>query len=135
MLGNTFVTLHSLHSPLWIFKSLSMQTYPTVTFLLSTSQWAERAPPCWLGLIDIVTPHMIPFWNPWDHRRYLGIVCTIFGHPQNDQEGQKYLIKSFGGFWVYWCRLWRYSPIYDTFLEPLGQWKYLWIVYRIFCHH
>ena len=57
------------------------------------TQWAERAPPCWLGLIDIVTPHMIPFWNPWDHRSYLGIVCTIFGHPQNDQEGQKYLLK------------------------------------------
>ena len=36
---------------------------------------------------------MIPFWNPWDHRSYLGIVCTIFGHPQNDQEGQKYLLK------------------------------------------
>ena len=45
------------------------------------------------GLIDIVNPHMIPFWNPWDHRSYLGIVCTIFGHPQNDQEGQKYLLK------------------------------------------
>ena len=38
---------------------------------------------------------MIPFWNPWDHRSYLGIVCTIFGHPQNDQEGQKYL-EDFG---------------------------------------
>ena len=36
---------------------------------------------------------MIPFWNPWDHRSYLGIVGTIFGHPQNDEEGQKYLLK------------------------------------------
>ena len=36
---------------------------------------------------------MIPFWHPWDHRSYLGIVSTIFGHPQNDQEGQKYLLK------------------------------------------
>ena len=41
---------------------------------------------------------MIPFWNPWDHRSYLGIVCTIFGHPQNDQEGQKYLKKVLEGF-------------------------------------
>ena len=31
------------------------------------------------GLIDIVTP-LIPFWNPWDLRSYLGIVCRIFGH-------------------------------------------------------
>ena len=36
---------------------------------------------------------MITFWNPWDHRSYLGIVGTIFGHPQNDKEGQKYLLK------------------------------------------
>ena len=43
--------------------------------------------------------------------------------------------KSFGGFWLYWCRLWHYSPIYDTFLELLGQWKYLWVFCRIFCHH
>ena len=47
-------------------------------------------------VLTVETLHVIPFWNPWDHRSYLGIVCTIFGHPQNDQEGQKYLIKSFG---------------------------------------
>lgn len=34
---------------------------------------------------------MIPFWNYWDHRIFLGIVCGIFGHHQDDQKGQEYL--------------------------------------------
>ena len=34
---------------------------------------------------------MIPFWNYWDHRIFLGIVWVIFGHHQDDQKGQEYL--------------------------------------------
>ena len=41
---------------------------------------------------------MIHFWNLWDHRSYLGIVIIIFGHPQDDQEGQEYLKIVFDDF-------------------------------------
>ena len=34
---------------------------------------------------------MVPFWSSGNNRSYLGIVCTIFCHPQNGQEGQEYL--------------------------------------------
>ena len=36
---------------------------------------------CLDGGFDIVTPHMIPFWNPWDHgstqEQFLGYLVTI----------------------------------------------------------
>ena len=46
-----------------------------------------------LGHLDkdfvIVTPHMIPFWNPWDHGSAQEVFPVFFGHHQDDQEGPR----------------------------------------------
>ena len=51
-----------------------MSSYPQLN--ASLDQEGPKFPNTWgledLGHLDkdfvIVTPHMIPFWNPWDHR-------------------------------------------------------------------
>ena len=46
---------------------------------------------CLGGNFTIVTPHMILFWNPWDHGCTHKVFSRNFGHNQDDQEGQECL--------------------------------------------
>ena len=93
-----------------------------------------------LGHLDgdfftIVTPHMIPFWNPWGPWECSGSVSKIFGHYQDDQEGPKCpktgdledLGHLDGNFVIV-------TPHMRTFLEFLGPWECAGSVSSIFGH-
>ena len=52
------------------------------------------------GGFDIVTPHVIPFWNPWDHGSKLELFTRFLSPSELTGRSRMYKNLGFKGFWV-----------------------------------
>ena len=81
--------------------------------------------------IDIVIPHMIPFWNPWDIASTLevrtGITNTIRNIRKVKHVQNMVLWRIVAVLMVFY----HCTPTYDTFLESLGHCEYSGMVYMV----
>ena len=77
----------------------------------------------WWGFCHC-TPIHNTFLESLGQGKKLGRVSRIFGHHQNDQEGQECPNTGVWGFWVSWWVVCHCTLTYDIFLESLGPGEY-----------